>query len=148
MPDNDQLTGKLSLNAEAKANKTNDLAEGESRTGLIEIAWPTTVKEAETAWGDKVVVSLCSRQAKVDAQGTMRRLLEKGNTEDQIMAYFENVNYDSEDPNAPEQPWRPGLAPTKKSSMEKLLDTAGDFTPEELQRFMEQLKKRKAEKVS
>jgi len=139
-----KFTGKMDVNAEARPNSSNELKE--KRTGLVQIPWPATVAEAVEQWSEKVVLSLITRQAKVDAQAALRRQLEKGKTQAQMDSYFANINYDSDDAEAPETPWAPGVSPARKSSMEKVLDVASDFSDEQMEAFVANLKARRAAK--
>lgn len=127
------------VQATANPNKNNELEE--SRTCEFEIPMPETVKEAGESFGEEVTLSKVNQSVIIDAQGVARRKLEQGWTAEQIQSYFENVNF--QNPDADAKPWMPGVAPTRKSKVDKLVSGAADMSDEEFDAFIRKIREQR-----
>jgi len=132
---------KMKIEANANPNKNNELKE--PRHCEVTIDMPDTTEEALKLYGEEVCFTKIRQAVVIDAQGTARRKLEAGQTGEQVQGYFNNVNVS--DPSAPAKPWKPGVTPLRKSSVDKLVDKASDMTDEEFNAFVLKIReKRKA----
>ncbi len=126
-----------------KANiKGEDGKTRETREAVVEFSFPEDVQEAIKKFGEKVALSKIIQQVTVDLQGALRRRLEKGQTQEQLQSYVENVNF--ENPEAPAKPWLPGVSVAKKSKTERLLGDFQKMSPEEQAAFLAQMKAQRA----
>jgi len=127
------------ITATANPNKNNDLKE--SRSCEFEIPVPETTEEAVATYGEKVVFSTFMEQLVIKAQGTARRRLEKGNTAEQVQAYFNNVNVG--EPEKEVKPWKPGIVAAKKSRVDKLVDNSADLSDDEFEAYLKKVREQR-----
>ena len=132
----------VKIEANAKPNKNNELKA--ERHIELDFEMPETVAEAVSAFGETVCLTKITQAVTIDVQGAARRQMEKGKTNDQVVQFFGNVNY--ENPEAEAKPWAPGIAPARKSKVEKLLAGTEDMSDEEWAAFLKNVKERRAGK--
>jgi hypothetical protein len=123
--------GKLKNSDKNKEGKYDSLPDS-NQTAEILYNFGDNVQDAVERFGEKVIMSFITGHCLFSLQERMRALMEQGLSDDEIQAKIYNPEEDT-------YVWKPGLAPARKSPVEKMADRLRKLDPMEREKQIAEL---------